>query len=189
VPALAFPEPPLRDELVALRPWHRGDDAARAAWGSDAEIVRWTGVPAGYTEEAARAHAERLEAARRAGEKLSLAVVDASSGELLGACDLRLPEPLDPALGELGYLLAERARGRGAAARAVWLLLDWAFAELGLARVQALVHPQNPASRAVLERLGFRREGLLHAYRARGDGREDREIFALLRGELRRPRP
>jgi RimJ/RimL family protein N-acetyltransferase len=43
-------------------------------------------------------------------------------------------------------------------------------------RIQALVHPDNAASAAVLERLGFEREGLLRSYRPGGDG--DRIMYA-----------
>ena len=56
------------------------------------------------------------------------------------------------------------------------MLVGWAFRELGMRRVQALVHPDNPASAAVLERLGFQREGLLRSYRPPG---EDRIMFAV----------
>ena len=88
---------------------------------------------------------------------------------------------------ELGYLLGPEARGRGVATRALALLVAYAFAELGMARIQALVHPDNPASGRVLERLGFRREGLLRAYRAGEHGREDRVMYSLLADELEAP--
>ena len=87
------------------------------------------------------------------------------------------PESEDPGRGEIGYELVAEARGRGAATRAVGLLVGWAFRELGMRRVQALVHPDNAASAAVLERLGFEREGLLRSYRPGGDG--DRIMFAV----------
>jgi RimJ/RimL family protein N-acetyltransferase len=119
-----------------------------------------------------------LEQALRDGRTLPLAIVDAVSGAVLGSCDLRRPEPDDPGRGEIGYLLVPEARGRGAATRAVALLVRWAFEELGMRRVQALVDPGNPASMAVLERLGFEREGLLRSYRPGG---EDRIMFAVLR--------
>jgi RimJ/RimL family protein N-acetyltransferase len=67
-------------------------------------------------------------------------------------------DPDDSALGEVGYLLDETARGRGAASRAMWLLVDWSFREPGMERVQALVHPDNGRSAAVL---GASRRGKL----------------------------
>jgi RimJ/RimL family protein N-acetyltransferase len=64
------------------------------------------------------------------------------------------------------------------------LLIASSFREPGMARVQALVHPDNPSSAAVLRRLGFRRAGRLRHYRAGNSGREDRVHYSLLPGEL-----
>jgi RimJ/RimL family protein N-acetyltransferase len=184
VSALPYPEPPLTDGVVSLRAWRDEDAAVEVAWGQDAVIVCWSGVPANYTQAAALARATHTEEERRAGRMLGLAITDAASGTVLGFCDIRRPDPDHPALGEVGYLLAERARGRGVASRAIGLLIDWSFRELGMERVQALVHPDNPPSAAVLDRLGFKCEGLLRRYRAGDDGREDRVLYAVLRGEL-----
>lgn len=118
---------------------------------------------------------------------LALAIADAVTTLVLGSCDIRRPDPEDPALGEIGYLLSEDARGRGLATRAMFLLISWSFRELGMGRVQALVHPDNPRSAWVLDRLGFEREGLLRRYRAGDNGREDRILYSVLPGELDLP--
>jgi ribosomal-protein-alanine N-acetyltransferase len=182
--ALPFPQPPLTDGVVLLRPWRPEDAAATASWGADPAIVRWTGVPANYTEAAALAYMASAEAARVAGRSLALAIADAGTSAVLGSCDIRRPDPEDPALGEIGYLLCEEARGRGLATRAVELLVSWSFRELGMGRVQALVHPDNRRSAGVLECLGFEREGRLRRYRPGDNGREDRFLYSALPGEL-----
>jgi RimJ/RimL family protein N-acetyltransferase len=146
--------------------------------------VRWTEVPPDDTEEAALARTARAEELRKAGRAVALAIVDAGSGTVLGSCDIRRPDPDDAALGEVGFLLAEHARGRGLATRAVGLLVGWSFRELGMERIQGLVHPENPRSAEVLQRLGFRREGLLRDFRAGKAGREDRILFSILPDEL-----
>jgi len=165
VDAATSSEPALSDGVVALRPWGEDDVAVKVAWGQDRGIVRWTGVPADQTEETSRAHAVHTEEARRAGRMVALAIVQSSCDAVVGSCDIRLPDATDPAVGELGYLLAAKARGQGFAARAIWLLTDWGFRQLGMERIQALVHPENPTSARVLDRLGFQREGLLRRYR------------------------
>jgi RimJ/RimL family protein N-acetyltransferase len=131
----------------------------------------------------------RAEDARKAGLAIGLAIIDAKTDVVVGSCDIRRPDPDDPELGEVGFLLAEEARGRGLATRAVALLVDWSFRALEMARIQGLVHPDNPRSARVLERLGFQREGLLRSYRAGTAGREDRILFSLLPDELVRPAP
>lgn len=182
--ALPFPEPPLSDGVVALRPLRNDDIPIMAAWGRDPVIVRWTAVPADQSERSVRAYAVRAEEARQLGVMVALSIVDASSGGLLGSCDVRCPDPTDSAIGELGYVVRAEARGQGVATRAVRLLTGWSLSELGMRRIQALVHPDNGASTRVLEHLGFTREGLLRGYRAGPRGREDRVIFAILPGEL-----
>ena len=181
---LPLPEPPLTDGVVTLRAWHDGDARAAATWGRDPEIVRWTDVPADQSEQLAREYVAETELARRAGLTVALAIADAASGALLGACDIRRPDRTDPAIGELGYLLAGEARGRGLATRAIWLLTDWSFRELGMQRLQALVHPDNVASARLLQRLGFTREGVLRRYRSGDQCREDRAVYAVMPGEL-----
>ena len=176
---LRHPEPPLTDGVVTLRAWRPEDIAAVAAFGCDADNVRFGDVPPGRREEEAAAYLAATERMRREGRGLAFAVADAAHDTVLGTCDLRLASP---DVGELGYLLDAGARGRGTMTRAVRLMVGWAFAELALVRVQAFVSPDNARSMRLLERLGFAREGLMRSYRGPG---ADRVAYAVLPGELR----
>ena len=184
--AIPFPHPPLCDGVVLLRPWREQDAEVKAGWGGDADIVRWTAVPRGYTERAARAQAARNEAERLEGRSIGLKIADAVSGGLLGACELRRPDPVDLQVMSVGYVLDPRARNRGVATRALALVAEWCVRVLSVQRLQALVHPGNVPSIRVLERAGFQREGLLRRYQPGKRGREDRLMYALLAGEIRR---
>ena len=84
-------------------------------------------------------------------------VVARDSGKNAGWISLRIPER-EPGAGEVGYTLLSEFRGRGYATEAVSALLDEAFAIAHLQRVCAYCVPQNLASIAVLERLGFTRD-------------------------------
>ncbi len=90
-----------------------------------------------------------------------------------------------PATVGVGYWVLERARRRGLASRAVGLLVAWAPAGAAVARIEALVEPANVASRRVVERAGFTREGLLRAYLGpEPDGeRGDAYVYSLLAGD------
>lgn len=183
----AIPEPSLSDGVVSLRPLRAGDAATKATWGQDADIVRWTGVPAGDTHAGALEYIDATEESRLAGRAIALAIADAQSATVIGSCDIRRPEPRDPVLGEITILLSGDARGRGLATRALTLLIEWGVHELGMQRIQAVVHPENARSIALFERLGFQREGLLRRLRPRGTGREDRILYAVLADEWRLP--
>ncbi|WP_063813768.1 GNAT family N-acetyltransferase [Herbidospora daliensis] len=60
----------------------------------------------------------------------------------------------------VGYWVAEKDGGRGVATRALGVVLDIAFCELGLHRVEASVRVDNPRSKRVLEKNGFRTIGI-----------------------------
>lgn len=85
----------------------------------------------------------------------------------------------------IGYWLAEGETGRGFMTEAIGVMLDHAFRAterggLGLHRVEANIMPHNLASKAVVERLGFRREGYSPAYLKIAGRWQDHERFALV---------
>lgn len=83
----------------------------------------------------------------------------------------------------LGYWMDTELCGRGLMTEAVRAAVGWAFAEVGLHRVQAAVMPRNAASLRVLEKLGFRREGLAERYLQIAGRWEDHVLFAVTREE------
>lgn len=64
----------------------------------------------------------------------------------------------------IGYWVSGDVTGGGVATGALALGLDHCFGAVGLHRVEATVRPGNAASRRVLEKVGFREEGLLKRY-------------------------
>ena len=155
--ALPFPDPPLGDGVVALRPKRHADAEPLAALLQDPEIPRWTTVQAGYTIADARLWIERSEHLRLDGAHLSLLVVEAGDAHaLLGTVGLIVERP--PAA-EIGYLTGAAARGRGVAGRAVTLLRDWAVRALGFERIELVIHGDNAPSRRVAEKAGFSDSG------------------------------
>jgi RimJ/RimL family protein N-acetyltransferase len=149
----AIVAPTLSDGEIAVRPLAPDDIPDIIAACTDPEIPRWTRVPSPYTRE----DAERFiaiaatEAAAGAGAALAIA---GTGGRLIGTVGL-MEVDRERRYGELGYWIAAPARGRGAAARAVALLRDWAHAELGLGEIEILAHRDNRASQRVAERAGF----------------------------------
>jgi RimJ/RimL family protein N-acetyltransferase len=175
-----FPPGGLTDGVVRLRPWNAGDVSALLDVESDPDVVRWylrlAGPPS--REQVAR----RVEAAPGewlAGTHARCAILDAITGELAGSVALWVESPA-AGLGNLGYALGPRHRGRGLATRALTLLARWAFEEVGLERVHAGAAVPNIGSRRVLERAGFRYEGVLRSYLPDVAGRRDVALYSLL---------
>ncbi|MFI6922432.1 GNAT family protein [Nonomuraea spiralis] len=84
---------------------------------------------------------------------------------------------------EVGCWLEPAGQGHGLVTRACRLLIDWAFGERGMTRVEWWVSAGNTRSIEVARRLGMTREGVLRArYPHRGE-RHDSEVWALLAGD------
>jgi len=79
----------------------------------------------------------------------------------------------------IGYWIDQRAAGRGIMPTAVAMATDHCFREVGLHRVEINIRPENAASLRVVQKLGFREEGLRERYlHIDGDWR-DHLTFAL----------
>ncbi|WP_089789836.1 GNAT family N-acetyltransferase [Natronobacterium haloterrestre] len=90
---------------------------------------------------------------------------------------------VDGTAGTLSYWLFDEYRGRGYATEAVSLLVEHAFEELGLHRVEAEVFDGNDPSRRLLERVGFVGEGVSREARFTGGEFRDVHRFGLLAPE------
>ncbi|MGH3389953.1 MAG: GNAT family N-acetyltransferase [Actinomadura sp.] len=183
---LWFPVPPLAGDVVRLRPWDEADVPGIVLAFSDPVMQRfsWRSTSL-YTDTDARGYFAEQEEARLRGEALDFALVEPrDQSVVLGCVSLHEFRP-DQGCAAVGYWLAPEARGRGVATQAVRLLARWAFAELGIARLELTCGPDNEASQRVAERCGFTREGILRSHVPFKGGRRDSVIYSLLPGELR----
>jgi RimJ/RimL family protein N-acetyltransferase len=180
VPALALPDPPLSDGVVALRPPTHADVPTLVEICQDPEIARFTTVPTPYGETEAHAWLQRVADGLAEGTQVTQAVVDAADPDvLLGSVGLHAID-LELRAAEVGYLLAPRVRGRGLATRAVRLVCAWGFQTLGLQRVELRAMADNAASQAVAVRAGFQRVAAPFLHRPELDHLPD-VFFARLR--------
>jgi ribosomal-protein-alanine N-acetyltransferase len=111
--------------------------------------------------------------------------VQAADGCLVGTCTLA---HLDSAnrRAELGFALGREFWGRGYMTAALPAIIEFAFDCLGLHRVFADTDPRNVRSIRVLERLGFRREGVLREHYLVQDEPQNAAVYGLLRSEWAR---
>ena len=142
----------LRDDDILLRRPDAADVDAIVAACSDEEIVRYIPLmPVPYERADAEWWIDRAEQAWLDGSACPFVIVDADTGGLLGAIEVR------PERGDIGYWMAPPARGRGLCTRALRLILDWHTER----PVWLTTHPDNAASQRVAEKAGFRRVGLV----------------------------
>ena len=80
----------------------------------------------------------------------------------------------------LGYWIGAPYTQQGHMGAAVRLALSFAFGHLGLQRVEAACLPHNEASIRLLERVGFRKEGLARRYLCINGRWQDHVLYAIL---------
>lgn len=179
-----LPTPTLTTERLRLRPFTEADLEPLFALQSDAYVLRYWDSPP-WTD---RARADRFLATSRAmaeeGSGARVVIERRADATFLGWCSVSQWNP-DFRTASTGYCLTREAWGHGYATEAAGALLDWAYGALDLNRVQAEADTRNPASRRVLEKLGFVLEGTL---------REDCVVDGVVSdswvlGLLRRDRP
>lgn len=181
-------QPLLATARLRLREVASTDAPALYAVHSDPQVMRYWSYPA-WTD-IAQAEAKVAEIARQRAQDpvLVWAVAEPADDRLIGTIALFA---LNQAQGraEIGYSLASAWHGRGLASEAVAAVLGHAFDGLGLRRVEADVDPRNQPSRRLVERLGFREEGLLRE-RWWVDGETaDTVLYGLLARQFQRPVP
>ena len=176
---IAPPDPPLQDDLIRLEPLAPAHLAELLALADDPDVVRFTRVPAGADETFARRWIGRYQGGWQDGSSAGFAIRDHDAGFLgfAGVVDL----DLEHREGEIGYMVAPSARGRGIAPRAVELLTRWGFDELGLIRLELRIDVENPASERVAERSGYVREGVLRNVHFKEGLRCDLAVWSRLR--------
>ncbi|MDP0492521.1 MAG: GNAT family N-acetyltransferase [Verrucomicrobiota bacterium JB023] len=107
-----------------------------------------------------------------------------ASGEIVGTCTLASLD-FENRRAELGFALAKRFWFHGYMAEALPVLLSFAFGEMKLHRVWADTDPRNDRSIRVLERLGFRREGVLREHYLIHGESQDAVVYGLLNSDWR----
>jgi ribosomal-protein-alanine N-acetyltransferase len=107
--------------------------------------------------------------------------------ESIGWVSLRVNERA-PDVGEIGYSLIEAARGFGYATEALTIIVTEAFSASELGELQACCVPENTASRAVLDRAGFREVRLLRGGAMIRGRHVDVLLYAVARGQWHRVR-
>lgn len=85
----------------------------------------------------------------------------------------------------IGYWIGEKYAGRGYMSDALGLLVDHAFETMRLHRIEAACIPDNNRSVRVLEKAGFKREGLLRSYLKINGAWQDHYLYALIEDDLR----
>jgi [ribosomal protein S5]-alanine N-acetyltransferase len=121
----------------------------------------------------------------RRDDRASFFVVTMTSGGLAGVVDFRDIVDGRQRSGRLGYYAFTPYAGSGLMREGLTLAIGVAFRRLGVRRLEADVQSGNRRSIALLERLGFAREGTAHGYLKIGNCWRDHQRWALVAEDWR----
>ncbi len=153
---------PHPNDAVLIRPMDMDDADALFATVSASlpTLSQWLPwAKPGYAREDSATWIAHCRRTRQAASEYHFGAFDAESGRLLGGVGLNHVSPVRRSA-NLGYWVADEARGGGIAVSAARQAASWAFADLGLQRIEILIQPENTASLRVAVKLGAVCEGI-----------------------------
>jgi len=177
--------PTLRDGDITIRPVRLRDARTleRELLENRTWLRKWEATnPVGPMSFDVRASIRHLQSNARAG--LGLPFIIEYQGELAGQLNVSSISYGSVSMATIGYWVSERFAGKGLTPTAVALASDHCFFSVGLHRIEICIRPENEPSLRVVEKLGFRYEGLRRRFiHINGDWR-DHFCFALTVEEL-----
>lgn len=181
--------PPIESERLTLRLPEMADHAAwsklrreGAAFLRDWEPT-WSADH--FTRKAFRNRVYWAWRARDEGRALALFLVRRSDAQLLGAITLDNIRRGPAQSATIGYWIGPDHARQGYMSEALNAVVGHAFSVLDLSRIEAACLPENVPSRGLLERAGFKYEGVAQSYLQIAGRWRNHVVYANLRGDRR----
>jgi ribosomal-protein-alanine N-acetyltransferase len=166
--------PTLREGDISIRPIRLRDSKAleKELLDNRGWLRKWEATnPVGPVSFDVRGSIRHLQSNARAG--LGLPFIIEYRGELAGQLNVSGVTYGSLSSATIGYWVSERFAGLGLTPTAVALATDHVFFGIGLHRMEICIRPENEPSLRVVEKLGFRYEGLRRRYiHINGDWRD-----------------
>jgi [ribosomal protein S5]-alanine N-acetyltransferase len=173
---------PIETARLRVRLIEEADLADLFAVNGDPEVTRFLPYATWESPASGNAWFKRMTDLQATGTALQFVVVDKARDKAIGTCLVfRYDEP--SARAELGFVLARKHWGGGFMTEALTALIDCAFENMAMRRLEAEVNPRNAASGKLLRRLGFVREGLARQRWVSKGTAHDVESYGLLHGD------
>ena len=145
----------IKTQRLTLRPVQAGDETQIHEYAGDRDITMMFFLPNETFEETAefvRRNAAEWESPCQTDFEFVILLGD----RIIGGCDSDLGHSADRSYATLGWIINKEYRNRGYAAEAAAALLDFSFRELKVEKVYAQCDVNNPASFAVMRKIGMK---------------------------------
>ena len=174
---------------IYLRPPRQKDWRAWAKLRSESRdfLTRWepTWPYDALTRGAFRRRVAAYTQEMRQGGSYSFLIFARANDRLIGGVTLSNIRRGVAQSASLGYWIGADHARQGYMSEALTAVLDFSFGHLGVHRVEAACLPNNTASRALLNKIGFSEEGYARQYLRINGSWQDHVLFAILRDDPR----
>ncbi|MBC7146181.1 MAG: GNAT family N-acetyltransferase [Thioclava marina] len=176
-------------ERMVLRPPQHGDYRPWASLREESRTFLLPWEPSWSPDHLSRkAFSNRVYWAARAiasGTALPVFLISRADDKLLGAITLDNIRRGPAQSGTLGYWIGQRYARQGYMREAIEALVHHAFTKLDLSRIEAACLPENGPSRGVLEKSGFKYEGVAQSYLQINGRWRNHVLYSNLRSDRR----
>ncbi len=168
----------IKTKRFTLRPYRKSDLESMVKHINDKAIAGYTlTIPYPYTMKDARNWWERYKKMMRKRGRNRIACAIVIDGQVVGSIGISRHDHK----AEIGYWLGRAYWGRGLMTAVVKEVTKYGFNTMGLRRIYACTFPENKASMRVLEKAGYKFEGILRKNVKKGDKLIDEYLFARVR--------
>ena len=171
---------------ISIRPYRVDDAAALCEAASESGLEVHPFMPwcrSGLTVDELRRWIATQVLAFEAGKAYEFIILS-EGGRFLGGCGLNQIDDLNHRA-NLGYWVRSSISGRGVATAAIQQLVQWAFTNTDLVRLEVVVSTRNTASLRTAEKAGAVREGVLRRRLLLHGTWHDAVIFSFIRTDSR----
>ena len=145
----------IKTERLTLRPVQPGDEMEIHEYAADQDITMMFYLPHETFEETAdfvKRNAEEW----KSPNQINYEFVILLDGRIIGGCDSDLGHSEDRSYATLGWIMNKKYRNQGFASEAAAAVLDFAFRNLNVDKVYAQCDVNNPASFAIMRKIGMK---------------------------------
>lgn len=174
--------PILETERLYLRKIDPSDAQAIFNYFSQENMVQYYGMDAFNNKEQALQIIDSFNTGFESGRVIRWGIVRKDNSAFIGTCGFHnISKPHNRS--EIGYEIANDHWGQGFATEALRAIIPFGFQELNMHRIAAIIFLENTASEKLVERLGFKKEGILRDYMFQNGTACYTTIYSLLKHE------
>lgn len=173
--------PVITTERLVLRKMVATDSKDMLEYFSDEQVMKFYGLSPFESEQDALDEINWYDRIFETDQGIRWAL-QTNEGKIIGSCGFHNWDQRHHRA-EMGYELSRDYWGQGLMSEVLTAVIDYGFNTLSLNRIQALVEPENAQSLRLLEKAGFRQEGILSQYEFTLGKYDDLYMCALVKSE------